>query len=103
MDEPNVKLSPQVETTLFRIVQESLTNVSKHSKATMVTISLLKKAKDFQIIIQDNGIGIQPDPTYSGTSLGLLRIKENVELIGGKLKMISKKGKGTKLDITFPN
>jgi len=103
MDEPNVKLSPQVETTLFRIVQESLTNVSKHSKATMVTISLLKKAKDFQIIIQDNGIGIQPDPTYSGTSLGLLRIKENVELIGGKLKIISKKGKGTKLDITFPN
>jgi len=102
IDKPDVKLSPQVETTLFRIVQESLTNVYKHSKATMVTISLLKKAKDFQIIIQDDGIGFQPDPTYSGTRLGLLRIKESVKLIGGKLKIISKKGKGTKLDISFP-
>ncbi len=96
------KFPPEFETTVYRIIQEGLTNVAKHSQATRASISFYKKENLARIIIKDNGIGFDPESPHLTRGLGLLRLKENTELLGGKFKINSKKGKGTKLNITLP-
>ena len=100
--ELNCKFPPEFETTIYRIIQEGLTNVAKHSKATRVSISLYKKDHNARIIIQDNGIGFDLDNQSFTSGFGLFKSKENAELLGGKFKIISKEGRGTKLDINLP-
>jgi len=100
--ELNCKFPPEFETPIYRIIQEGLTNVAKHSKATRVSISLYKKDHNARIIIQDNGIGFDLDNQSFTSGFGLFRLKENAELLGGKFKIISKEGRGTKLDINLP-
>lgn len=96
------KFTPEFETTIYRIIQEGLTNVVKHSKASKVSISLQKKRDFARIIMKDNGTGFDVKSSYSSGGFGLFRLKENAELLGGKFKINSKKGRGTKLDITLP-
>jgi len=95
-------LSPQTEIAIFRIIQEGLTNIAKHSEAESASLSLSAKAKHVIIVIKDNGIGFEPEHVDTPTSYGLLRMMENTKLLGGKFKVISRKGKGTTLHITIP-
>jgi signal transduction histidine kinase len=82
--------------SIFRIVQESLTNVAKHSRAKRVKIFVEIKGSQFKIIIEDDGIGfdtsIQPENHY-----GIINMKERARLIGATLKIESKIQKGTKI------
>ncbi len=96
------RLAPQSEIGIFRIIQEGLTNIAKHSEAESASLSLSAKAGYVRIVIQDNGIGFEPERAYTPTSYGLLRMIENTKLLGGKFKVISKKGEGTTLHITIP-
>ena len=96
------KFPPEFETTIYRIIQEGLTNVAKHSQAERASISLYKKGNNVRIIIQDNGIGFELENLPHVHGFGLFRMKENTELLGGKFKIISNKGRGTKLDIALP-
>ncbi len=98
----NCKFNPVFETTIYRIIQEGLTNVAKHSQADRVSISLYKKGTNARIIIQDNGVGFEPENLSYMQGFGLFRLKENTELLGGKFEIISNKGRGTKLDISLP-
>ena len=98
----NCKFPPEFETTIYRIIQEGLTNVAKHSQAKRVSISLYKKGNYARIIIQDNGVGFELENLPEVHGFGLFRLKENAELLGGKFKIISNKGRGTKLDISLP-
>jgi two-component system sensor histidine kinase UhpB len=96
------RLPSEVEITLFRIVQELLTNVAKHATASRVTLSLVEKGEKVSLTIADNGIGF--DPMISGLSgrergWGLLNIRERAESIGGKLTVESKPGQGTHVEI----
>jgi len=96
------RLPSEVEITLFRIVQELLTNVAKHAMASRVTLSLVEKGEKVSLTIADNGIGF--DPIISGRSgrergCGLLNIRERAESIGGKLTVESKPGQGTHVEI----
>ncbi|MFH0930718.1 MAG: ATP-binding protein, partial [Candidatus Zixiibacteriota bacterium] len=67
-----------------------------------VSISLYKKGNNARIIIQDNGVGFELENLPEVHGFGLFRLKENAELLGGKFKIISNKGRGTKLDISLP-
>ena len=91
-----------VETNLFRIVQESLTNIAKHSRASKVTITLREQGGRIKITITDNGIGFDPvviSQPGERRGLGLIGMKERAESLNGRLDIDSSPGKGTRISI----
>jgi PAS domain S-box-containing protein len=81
--------------SLFRFVQEGLTNIMKHSQATKVKVKLQYRRGEINLSVSDNGHGIEE--TSQSDGLGLLGIRERLTLIGGTLEIQSKKGKGVQL------
>jgi len=96
------RLPIDVETALFRIVQESLTNVVLHARATHVDVLLSQRAAHVAATIEDNGIGFVPtSPTFED-HLGLFGMRERVEMLGGKFTVESSPGKGTTVNVEIP-
>ena len=97
------KMKPEVEILIFRIVQEALSNVKQHSKATEAQIMLDFAAKDIKMTVQDNGCGFVPPTDASedieSSQLGLDIIKQRAKLLGGSLNIQSERGKGTVLTV----
>ena len=100
------KLSPNLETTCFRIVQEALTNIVRHAKAQQVTVELSQQETQLHLIIRDDGIGFDVyaarEKATKGVSLGLLGMEERVLLIGGQIEIKSVKEHGTEIHAVFP-
>ena len=94
------RLPTDVETALYRIVQEALTNVVKHARATAVSIVLAPKDRAVTALIEDDGRGFTPDG--SGEGLGLLGMGERLALFGGRLKIESSHGAGTTIVAEVP-
>jgi signal transduction histidine kinase len=88
--------------TIFRILQETLTNVARHSKAKRVRVSLREVEDDLELIVMDNGRGIGEEELRKPKSFGLLGIRERVDFRGGELKLSGKKGKGTTVTVRLP-
>jgi signal transduction histidine kinase len=98
---PDRRLSSEIETTLYRIVQEAFTNVVKHAKATQVSVLLTGKDGRVSVVIEDDGTGF--DPLAAGEErLGLLGMKERVDLVGGRIEVESRPGAGTTLVAEVP-
>jgi len=97
-----VRLTPEKEIAVYRIVQEGITNILKHSQADQAWIRLSRKGKKLSLSIKDDGIGLSPDWEKSSIGLGLVGIEERVKGLEGKLKITSRKGYGTEFLITFP-
>ena len=95
-------LEPQVATAMFRIMQESLTNVSRHAGASQVQISLGEEADKFTLAVSDNGKGIEKERTADPKSLGLLGMHERVFLLKGTLEINGKPGEGTTVTARVP-
>ncbi|MBD3615407.1 MAG: PAS domain-containing protein [Gracilimonas sp.] len=95
-------LDDEQSTTLFRIFQETLTNVLRHAKATTVDINLRKENNHIQLIIVDDGIGITQKEKEASTSLGLIGMRERTQLLGGSVSIEGEKEKGTKVVLTIP-
>jgi len=91
---PPGRLPPEVETALYRIVQESLTNVVKHARASHVSIVLGRKGASVTAIIEDDGVGFDPARARED-GLGLIGMRERVALVGGRLTVESRPGAGT--------
>jgi signal transduction histidine kinase len=91
---PAARLTPEIETALYRIVQESLTNIVKHAQAHSVSIVLGRKRDTVSVIVEDDGVGFDPDRPREG-GLGLIGMRERVSLIGGRLTIESRPGAGT--------
>ena len=87
-------------TTLFRIVQESLSNITRHAQATQVHVELYKEGRRLYLRIKDNGVGMTDQKKLN--SFGLVGMKERVSMLGGELKIDSAPGKGTVLTISMP-
>ncbi len=87
---------------LFRIFQESLTNVARHSKATKVTVVLSSKNDTFEMRIIDNGIGIPKEKLDSIKSIGLIGIKERIVILNGEVYIKTAPQKGTELHFKVP-
>ncbi|MBZ9779040.1 sensor histidine kinase [Psychroflexus sp. CAK8W] len=100
--EEEVKLNEKLELNVFRIVQESMANVVKHSKAKTASISITKIDSLLNIIIEDNGVGFNKDKINNNDSFGLQSIKERVQLLNGNFSIDSKEGRGTTILIDIP-
>ena len=90
------RLAPDVETALYRIAQEALTNVAKHAKAENVDIILERRADHVLLIVEDDGVGFDPAATSrAAPGFGLLGMQERAGLVGASLEIESSGGKGT--------
>lgn len=99
------RLPRGVEIAIYRIVQEALTNITKHAKAKRVSIQVFRDEQKLCCLVEDDGVGfdvraVRSDPRQEG--LGLVGIQERVNAIGGTLSIDSSPGRGTKLLIRFP-
>jgi signal transduction histidine kinase len=94
------RLPGDVETAIYRIVQEALTNVVKHAQAQRVSILLTRTERGAAAVIEDDGKGFDPEAEHEG--LGLLGIRERLQLLGGALTIESRKGAGTTVRVEVP-
>jgi signal transduction histidine kinase len=96
------RLSPAVETNLYRIVQEALTNVIRHAQATHVGVLLKRRRDQIVTIVEDNGVGFDPKEVVQSARLGLLGMRERAEMMGGTLTVESTVGTGTTIFVEAP-
>jgi PAS domain S-box-containing protein len=96
------RLSPAVETNLYRIVQEALTNVIRHAQATHVGVLLKRRRDQIVTIVEDNGVGFEPKEVVQSARLGLLGMRERAEMLGGTLTVESAAGTGTTIFVEAP-
>jgi signal transduction histidine kinase len=94
------RLPAGVETTMYRIVQEALTNVTKHAAATKVSVLVTRTDKAAVLVVEDDGAGFEPSDETSG--LGLTGMRERVALVGGRLKVEAERGSGTTIAAEIP-
>ncbi len=106
------RLPPEMETAFYRIIQEALTNVVRHAEATQVDVLVERRAGDVHIgddgvseivaVIEDDGVGFNPTTTDTDAHLGLVGMRERVEMLGGTLTIESEPGKGTTILVEVP-
>lgn len=98
----DLDLDGEQSTAVFRIFQEALTNIVRHSKATTINISITAVGDELIFAISDNGCGITTDETSGPGSLGLLGMRERAFLIGGTVDIAGVKGKGSVITARIP-
>ncbi|MFZ0389118.1 MAG: ATP-binding protein, partial [Calditrichia bacterium] len=94
-----------IKLVIFRIIQEALNNMAKHSKANLVSVSLKQEDGHISLEIEDDGVGFNKEKTLSRksfTGLGLASMKERTEFSGGEFEIISHVGEGTILKARWP-
>ncbi len=99
------RLPAHVETAIYRVIQEALTNVAKYSRASKVQVTLSKADGYLRALVEDNGVGFEPHKLLEGTSfksLGLFGMQERMALVGGTLKVDSALGRGTRVELKVP-
>lgn len=100
------RLSDQLEILIYRVCQEALTNIGKHSRADRATLQLQRSKGQLVLSIIDNGIGIGSGAATGSSSkgwrLGLLNMRERIDLAGGKLEISSPEGKGVRICAYWP-
>jgi signal transduction histidine kinase len=97
------RLASGTEQAIYRVVQEALHNVAKHAQAKSVMIQVAREGDAVQVQVEDDGIGIQPSRgNPRDRSFGLAGIKERIAMLGGVSRVISAKGKGTRIEIIVP-
>lgn len=97
-----IPLSPDDSLTVFRIMQESLTNIARHSKASRVEISFSNDNGIIHFKVSDNGVGIKEDGLNSKKSFGIIGIKERAISLAGSCSIYSNNGEGTVIHLSFP-
>jgi signal transduction histidine kinase/CheY-like chemotaxis protein len=105
-DGVDARFSTELETTCFRVAQEALNNITRHARATMVTVELAHQDGALHLHVADDGIGFDVEAARQqaarGQSLGLLSMRERVELAGGAIDICSAPGDGATIDIHLP-
>ncbi len=96
------RLAPQTETAIYRVVQEALHNVAKHAHAKTVNIQMSRENGTLLLVMEDDGIGMPAKPGVAGRSFGLAGMRERIGMLGGKVRISSAKGRGTRLEVTVP-
>ena len=87
---------------LFRIFQETLTNIARHAHATEVNAMLTETSKDIRMRVSDNGKGITENQIADPRSFGVIGMHERVHYLGGELKIYGSKGRGTTVEVSIP-
>jgi len=102
LPEDDVALDSGQATALYRVLQETLTNVVRHASATRIEVSLHIAADGLFMEVKDNGRGILPEQVRDSKSLGLLGMRERLSTFGGKLLVHGERGQGTVVTVTMP-
>lgn len=87
---------------VFRIVQESLTNISKYAQASQVVVNLVRRGNELRVEVRDNGLGFDPATVAHSGSLGLLGMRERAIALGGRVEVHAKPGQGTVIALLIP-
>jgi signal transduction histidine kinase len=101
LQEDSVQLDANQTNLVFRLVQESLTNVVRHARARDVRVSLARHGEGYLLMVRDDGVGFDPTRRFP-TSFGLLGMHERAEMLGGVLEIRSSPGEGTRIAVSFP-
>jgi signal transduction histidine kinase len=102
LPEADIALDPEHATAVFRIFQETLTNVVRHANATQVSMRLAEEDRGLILEVRDNGKGASEEQLSAGTSLGILGMRERVLLLGGTLTIKGAPGEGTVVRVSIP-
>jgi PAS domain S-box-containing protein len=97
-----IDLDQERSTAIFRIFQETLTNISRHASATKAIVNLAKKGAQLELTIKDNGKGITREEISDPKSLGLIGIQERVHFLGGDIDIKGVRNKGTTVTVSIP-
>jgi PAS domain S-box-containing protein len=99
-EKENIDVQEPLATAVYRMVQEALTNVARHSGASSVEVNVHRSAHNLHVSVRDNGTGLNPDPNHK--SYGLLGIRERARTLGGKANIYSPPEGGTVVEIDVP-
>src|SRR5207253_2930996 len=100
--EGDLALEDPYATAVFRVLQESLTNVSRHAQATKVDIVIERVDDEVRLHVRDDGRGFVPAEPRKPNSFGLLGLRERATLLGGDVKIDTAPGRGTAVDMRLP-
>jgi signal transduction histidine kinase len=100
--ETDAGLSPEMSIAIYRIVQEALTNTSKYAQAKNVDVSLERDGVRWHLRVNDDGVGIDLAKQHHPTSHGLMSIRERARALGGDVRFSGGPGRGTTVDVWFP-
>ncbi len=92
-----------METALYRVVQEAMTNVVRHAHATRVDVLAERRGDRVMVMVEDDGVGFEPDLVQRGDHFGLLGMRERAEALGGTLTVESAPGAGTTVVVEVPS
>lgn len=98
----NLQLDDPLKTNLFRILQESLTNVARHSNASQVNVHFIQNANQLVLRVQDNGKGFDKEKVAEGQTLGILGMKERAAALGWHYEIRTEPGSGTVVSVIIP-
>jgi two-component system, chemotaxis family, CheB/CheR fusion protein len=96
------QLQTQITNSVYRVVQEALTNVARHAHATTVIVALKAVQSTINLCIEDNGIGFDPAGIDTSSSGGIIGMQERISLLGGTLQVQSKPGAGARIVVELP-
>jgi PAS domain S-box-containing protein len=102
LGDPDLALPASHATAVFRIVQESLTNVAKHAKASTVEVIIGAEPDAIAVTVRDDGVGFSTSDPREPHSYGLLGVRERAYLLGGETRIISAPGAGTEIEVRLP-
>jgi signal transduction histidine kinase len=98
----SARLPPDVETTLYRVVQEAMTNVMKHAGARVVSVVLERQDGRAIAVVEDDGVGFDPEAAAESGRLGLIGMRERLALVRGHLEVETRPGAGTTVIAQVP-
>jgi len=96
------RLPDEAETALYRIIQESLTNVARHAQARSVSVLVERRGEEVVAVVEDDGRGFDPSRSPGERRLGLAGMRERAELLGGRFTVESAPGRGTSIHVRIP-
>ncbi len=99
---PDVELDRDRSTALFRIFQETLTNITRHAGASEVSVTLTRQNRGVELVVRDNGCGIAPKDLAKEHSFGLIGMRERALMFGGDVQIAGSEGGGTTVTVRMP-
>ncbi len=102
LDENDAVVDERIATSVFRMVQEALTNVARHARATEATVQLRRDGSELELVVEDNGTGYPEGAMHREGSFGLLGMRERAAMLGGRLEFGNAAGRGARLAVRLP-
>jgi PAS domain S-box-containing protein len=100
--DPEMDLQDPHATTIYRVLQESLTNVAKHARASTVEVTLERADGEVALTVRDDGVGFSLENSRKPSSYGIIGMRERIYLVGGKVLIVSAPGDGTRIEFRLP-